>query len=946
VFLLPVPHTPLHLNIFFPTRATTAVDQLCHTIVYARSIKDVEISSQIRDLGLTVAVFERSIVAYAKKLNRTKNEPTYRHSPKDSRSQAVTPSFSPLSTGSPRKHSFDLTLEDTNALLRSNTPVLTPFSFNHNNHHHNHNHDGTHTRSQSAFNPIINTESKLTGSRNQTPPLPYSPANSPPQTPGRDSPSTPRGGSGVITPIPIRSHSDPVSVTALGIPRPRTTLPRSRLRSGGMVALLQILADTLNKTNDTLNSLRFSVSYWSYFVNLVGIGYNDSVLALNSSISKAAFLGGASLLLLVSRRRIFKFMRICYALFHRVFVSRVLPLRGARFAVYLRNLFYENRSVGLRGFILAALIYVLNWIHRRAVRTKVQALRKLRGQLMLMLRLWHVCISVMDEIDNDAAGSRGGPGGQSNADDTLNNSMNSRAPSVQSQMGNMGGGAQIAISHWMLELCPPSLNSAFWYESSFRLTVLKYGLDVVYCSTSFWYNWFGLNIVGAPAAFLATLYYMFHPVEAASTCSALFASPDMRLVIAAWGVMDCAPMRWWSRRALNKLKVVREIELVSGEDVAANVFFSEPYEDSSNMMSRRGSFKLGGAGGGGGGGSGAQTGLGMVDVQYDEDGPYQPVNGDGIGDSTMHGGVNEIMPYQGDQGYEQDLQPEDLVDDGVDGGGGWESVPHPLTVAARSSAYFIDVHGTATDNKPIKVLLLSQSPLNMMVNKKIRRNQSLNMLGGGVGAAPFREKGRIPLGPPLVIYHHGGGLVTSFTASDMKHMAQFAEVTECPILYIDYSLAPEHAYPKPMEECYDVYRWVVDGRLGFKPSKIILAGDSSGGHLAVATCIRAITDADSTRIPDGLVLAYPTLNLSLRPSTSRAIFMMDPVAPMNLLKQCTSMYLPSHLDLDGDPCASPLLASDELLSQFPPTSVMCGSFDPFLDDSVDFVHPPIISSWH
>jgi acetyl esterase/lipase len=70
--------------------------------------------------------------------------------------------------------------------------------------------------------------------------------------------------------------------------------------------------------------------------------------------------------------------------------------------------------------------------------------------------------------------------------------------------------------------------------------------------------------------------------------------------------------------------------------------------------------------------------------------------------------------------------------------------------------------------------------------------------------------------------------------------------------------------------------------------------------------------------------------------------MMDAVLPMNLLLLCRSLYLQSSssasADADIDPCLSPIVASDALLSQWPTTSIMVGGFDPFVDDSVDFAH--------
>jgi hypothetical protein len=80
------------------------------------------------------------------------------------------------------------------------------------------------------------------------------------------------------------------------------------------------------------------------------------------------------------------------------------------------------------------------------------------------------------------------------------------------------------------------------------------------------------------------------------------------------------------------------------------------------------------------------------------------------------------------------------------------------------------------------------------------------------------------------------------------------------------------AYPTALNECFAVYQWVVDGRLGIRPSRIILAGDSAGGNLAVATCLKAIME--HKRTPDGMVLAYPILNLRQTPTPSRYIFLL------------------------------------------------------------------------
>lgn len=95
--------------------------------------------------------------------------------------------------------------------------------------------------------------------------------------------------------------------------------------------------------------------------------------------------------------------------------------------------------------------------------------------------------------------------------------------------------------------------------------------------------------------------------------------------------------------------------------------------------------------------------------------------------------------------------------------------------------------------------------------------------------------------------------------------------------------------------------------------------------------------SERIRRPDALVLAYPVLNLELNPSPSRFMFMMDAIVPMNLLHQCRSIYMPPRID-DSDLCVSAVSVPDRLLKSFPPTSIMVGGLDPFLDDAVDLAH--------
>lgn len=119
---------------------------------------------------------------------------------------------------------------------------------------------------------------------------------------------------------------------------------------------------------------------------------------------------------------------------------------------------------------------------------------------------------------------------------------------------------------------------------------------------------------------------------------------------------------------------------------------------------------------------------------------------------------------------------------------------------------------------------------------------------------------------------------------------------------------------------WQVYYWIVEygeAYLGIKVDKIILVGDSAGGNLVTAVTMMAIER--NYRIPDGLILAYPALNLCRKKfSPSLLLAIDDPILPYPFLKMCIDCYVgdfSQHKHLDPEVChyLSPSFASDETL---------------------------------
>ncbi|KAJ8554694.1 hypothetical protein ON010_g9787 [Phytophthora cinnamomi] len=94
----------------------------------------------------------------------------------------------------------------------------------------------------------------------------------------------------------------------------------------------------------------------------------------------------------------------------------------------------------------------------------------------------------------------------------------------------------------------------------------------------------------------------------------------------------------------------------------------------------------------------------------------------------------------------------------------------------------------------------------------------------------------LPSTRPVLLYIHGGGFFGRFIAKDFYNLTNWACVLGAVIVYVDYGLAPETQYPDSMNQCYTVYKWVLNGGLGFRPGKIALFGESAGMDFVSPEC--------------------------------------------------------------------------------------------------------------
>jgi acetyl esterase/lipase len=205
---------------------------------------------------------------------------------------------------------------------------------------------------------------------------------------------------------------------------------------------------------------------------------------------------------------------------------------------------------------------------------------------------------------------------------------------------------------------------------------------------------------------------------------------------------------------------------------------------------------------------------------------------------------------------------------------------------------------------------------------------------GPPGAPDVIVRVHVPAGlkapAPCLYSIHGGGYVIGDRSMDDLRFDR-----SCPKLgfvgvSVEYRLAPETAYPGPLEDCYAGLRWVHEHAddLGVDRSRIGIGGASAGGGLAAAL---ALLCRDRGEIPVSFqMLAYPMIDD--RQVTESSRWDVPIWSPDNNTFGWRS-YLGDLYGREDVPyTAAPARAED--LEGLPPALIFVGTLDGFCDEDV------------
>jgi monoterpene epsilon-lactone hydrolase len=193
---------------------------------------------------------------------------------------------------------------------------------------------------------------------------------------------------------------------------------------------------------------------------------------------------------------------------------------------------------------------------------------------------------------------------------------------------------------------------------------------------------------------------------------------------------------------------------------------------------------------------------------------------------------------------------------------------------------------------------------------------------GGVPAEWVTVPGVTP--ECVILYLHGGGYVAGSIRSHCELASRLSKAAAARVLLIGYRLAPEYPHPAAVDDATAAYRWLLSR--GVAPGRIVVAGDSAGGGLTVATLVAL--RAAGQPLPAAGVCISPWVDLEGIGDSMTSKAAVDPIIRVDGLKRMAGMYL-SGLD-PRTPLAAPLYAE---LSGLPPLLIQVGSAEMLLDDA-------------
>lgn len=180
----------------------------------------------------------------------------------------------------------------------------------------------------------------------------------------------------------------------------------------------------------------------------------------------------------------------------------------------------------------------------------------------------------------------------------------------------------------------------------------------------------------------------------------------------------------------------------------------------------------------------------------------------------------------------------------------------------------------------------------------------------------------------VILQLHGGGYIGPMKNIYRRFAVRYSKISYgADVLSVDYRVAPEHPFPAALEDAAAGYRWLLEEK-GYEPEKIVIAGDSAGGGLALSLVL--YLKDQGLPLPGGIITMSPWADVTLSGESYESKYEIDPLfgnSRENMLYQCSYIG-----DADPkNPYLSPLFGD---FSGFPPILMQVGEYEVLLSDTI------------
>jgi len=175
-----------------------------------------------------------------------------------------------------------------------------------------------------------------------------------------------------------------------------------------------------------------------------------------------------------------------------------------------------------------------------------------------------------------------------------------------------------------------------------------------------------------------------------------------------------------------------------------------------------------------------------------------------------------------------------------------------------------------------------------------------------------------------ILYLHGGSYIAMSARTHRSVTSRLSAWSNARLFALDYRLAPEQPFPAALEDALATYRALI--ATGVSPSRMLLAGDSAGGGLALALLLTLRDGHDPP--PAAAVLFSPWTDLA---ATGESIVTNDTTDALLFGSWVTSAARHYLADTPAThPLVSPVYAD---LTGLPSLFIQVGDREVLLDDS-------------